>query len=114
MNYCFSIFFLFTRLLFPICDFPVSPLSTSSHPANRFPRNGMKGAPCSYIEHYFKRRNQQSHENTKMYINGEWVGALKNAYTGLSRVPSGKRADTKRSIDAAEQALSNMVTYVAG
>jgi len=46
----------------------------------------------------------------KMYINGEWVGALDgavyddlNPYTGevFARVPSGKQADAKRAIDAA-------------
>jgi acyl-CoA reductase-like NAD-dependent aldehyde dehydrogenase len=46
----------------------------------------------------------------KMYISGEWVGALDNEvyddlnpYTGevFARVPSGKRADAKRAIDAA-------------
>jgi len=46
----------------------------------------------------------------KMYINGEWVDALDgefyddfNPYTGevFARVPSGKRADAKRAVDAA-------------
>jgi acyl-CoA reductase-like NAD-dependent aldehyde dehydrogenase len=50
----------------------------------------------------------------KMYINGEWVGALdgqvyddRNPYTGevFGRVPSGKRADAKRAIDAAAAAF---------
>jgi acyl-CoA reductase-like NAD-dependent aldehyde dehydrogenase len=50
----------------------------------------------------------------KMYINGEWVGALdneayddRNPYTGevFARVPSGKRADAKRAIDAAAAAF---------
>lgn len=50
----------------------------------------------------------------KMYINGEWVGALDgavyddlNPYTGevFARVPSGKRADAKRAIDAAVAAF---------
>jgi aldehyde dehydrogenase (NAD+) len=50
-----------------------------------------------------------------MYINGEWVGALDgavyddlNPYTGevFARVPSGKRADAKRAIDAAVAAFS--------
>jgi aldehyde dehydrogenase (NAD+) len=49
-----------------------------------------------------------------MYINGEWVGALDNEvyddlnpYTGevFARVPSGKRADAKRAIDAAGAAF---------
>jgi len=46
----------------------------------------------------------------KMYVNGEWVGALDgevyddlNPFTGeiFARVPSGKRADARRAIDAA-------------
>jgi acyl-CoA reductase-like NAD-dependent aldehyde dehydrogenase len=46
----------------------------------------------------------------KMYINGEWIGALDgevyddlNPYTGevFARVASGKRADAKRAVDAA-------------
>ena len=50
----------------------------------------------------------------KMYINGEWVGALDgevyndlNPYTGgvFARVPSGKRADARRAIDAAVEAF---------
>jgi len=50
----------------------------------------------------------------KMYINGEWVGALDgevyddcNPYTGevFAQVPSGKRADAKRAIDAAVEAF---------
>lgn len=50
----------------------------------------------------------------KMYINGEWVGALDNEvyddlnpYTGevFARVPSGKRPDAKRAIDAAAVAF---------
>ena len=50
----------------------------------------------------------------KMYINGEWVGALDNEvyddlnpYTGevFARVPSGKRTDAKRAIDAAVAAF---------
>ena len=50
----------------------------------------------------------------KMYINGEWVGALDNEvyddlnpYTGevFARVPSGKRADAKRAVDAAVAAF---------
>lgn len=50
----------------------------------------------------------------KMYINGAWVGALDNEvyddlnpYTGevFARVPSGKRADAKRAIDAAVAAF---------
>jgi acyl-CoA reductase-like NAD-dependent aldehyde dehydrogenase len=50
----------------------------------------------------------------KMYINGEWVGALDNEvyedfnpYTGevFARVSSGKRADAKRAVDAAEAAF---------
>ncbi len=50
----------------------------------------------------------------KMYVNGEWVGALDgevyddlNPYTGevFARVPSGKRADAKRAIDAAVAAF---------
>jgi acyl-CoA reductase-like NAD-dependent aldehyde dehydrogenase len=50
----------------------------------------------------------------KMYINGEWVDAIDgelyddlNPYTGevFARVPSGKRADTKRAVDAAVAAF---------
>ena len=50
----------------------------------------------------------------KMYINGEWVGALDNKvyddlnpYTGevFARVPSGKRADARRAVDAAAAAF---------
>jgi len=50
----------------------------------------------------------------KMYINGEWVGALDgqlyddlNPYTGevFARVPAGKRADARRAIDAAAAAF---------
>ena len=50
----------------------------------------------------------------KMYINGEWVGALDgevydnlNPFTGeiFARVPSGKRADARRAIDAAVAAF---------
>lgn len=50
----------------------------------------------------------------KMYINGEWVGTLDgevyndlNPYTGevFARVPSGKRADARRAIDAAAAAF---------
>jgi acyl-CoA reductase-like NAD-dependent aldehyde dehydrogenase len=50
----------------------------------------------------------------KMYINGEWVGALDgevyddfNPYTGevFARVPSGKRADAKHAVDAAAVAF---------
>lgn len=50
----------------------------------------------------------------KMYINGEWVGALDNEvyddlnpYTGevFARIPSGKRVDSKRAIDAAAEAF---------
>ncbi|UCD70583.1 MAG: aldehyde dehydrogenase family protein [Syntrophobacterales bacterium] len=50
----------------------------------------------------------------KMYINGEWVGALDgevyddlNPYTGevFARVPSGKRSDAKRAVDAAVAAF---------
>ena len=50
----------------------------------------------------------------KMYINGEWVSALdgevyddRNPYTGevFAQVPSGKRADAKRAIDAAVAAF---------
>jgi acyl-CoA reductase-like NAD-dependent aldehyde dehydrogenase len=50
----------------------------------------------------------------KMYINGEWVGALDgqlyddlNPYTGevFARVPAGKRADATRAIDAAAEAF---------
>jgi acyl-CoA reductase-like NAD-dependent aldehyde dehydrogenase len=50
----------------------------------------------------------------KMYINGEWVSALDgalyddlNPYTGevFARVPSGKRADAKRAIEAAVAAF---------
>ena len=50
----------------------------------------------------------------KMYINGEWVGALDdqvyddhNPYTGevFARVPSGKRADAKRAVEAAAAAF---------
>src|SRR5512136_1617303 len=50
----------------------------------------------------------------KMYINGEWVGALDkevyenlNPYTGevFARVPAGKRADARRAIDAAGAAF---------
>ena len=50
----------------------------------------------------------------KMYVNGEWVGALDgavyddmNPYTGevFARVPAAKRADTKRAIDAATAAF---------
>jgi acyl-CoA reductase-like NAD-dependent aldehyde dehydrogenase len=50
----------------------------------------------------------------KMYINGEWIGALDgavyddmNPYTGevFARVPSAKRADTKHAIDAATAAF---------
>jgi aldehyde dehydrogenase (NAD+) len=46
----------------------------------------------------------------KMYINGEWVDALDgamyddyNPYTGevFARVPSGKRGDARRAIEAA-------------
>ncbi len=55
-----------------------------------------------------------SAKDYKMYINGEWVGALDNEvyddlnpYTGevFARVPSGKRADAKRAIDAAVAAF---------
>jgi len=54
----------------------------------------------------------------KMYINGEWVGALDgevyddlNPYTGevFARVPAGKRADAKRAIDAAGAATPGVV-----
>jgi len=50
----------------------------------------------------------------KMYMNGEWVGALDgelyddlNPYTGevFARVPAGKRADAKRAVDAAAAAF---------
>ena len=50
----------------------------------------------------------------KMYINGEWVDALDramyddyNPYTGeaFARVPSGKRGDAKRAIEAAAAAF---------
>jgi len=50
----------------------------------------------------------------KMYINGEWVGALGgavyddlNPYTGevFARVPAGKRADARRAVDAAAGAF---------
>lgn len=50
----------------------------------------------------------------RMYIDGEWVGALDNTfyddlnpYTGevFARVPAGKRADAKRAIDAAAAAF---------
>ena len=50
----------------------------------------------------------------KMYVNGEWVGALDNEayddlnpYTGevFGRVPSGKRADAKRAVEAAAAAF---------
>jgi aldehyde dehydrogenase (NAD+) len=50
----------------------------------------------------------------KMYINGEWMGALDgdvyedlNPYTGevFARVPSGKRADAKLAVDAAVAAF---------
>jgi acyl-CoA reductase-like NAD-dependent aldehyde dehydrogenase len=50
----------------------------------------------------------------KMYINGEWVGALDgkvyddfNPYTGevFAHVPAGKRADAKRAVDAATAAF---------
>jgi acyl-CoA reductase-like NAD-dependent aldehyde dehydrogenase len=50
----------------------------------------------------------------KMYINGEWVGALDgqlyddfNPYAGevFARVPAGKRADATRAIDAAATAF---------
>jgi acyl-CoA reductase-like NAD-dependent aldehyde dehydrogenase len=50
----------------------------------------------------------------KMYVNGEWVGALDgaayddlNPYTGevFARVPAGKRADAKRAIEAAVAAF---------
>jgi acyl-CoA reductase-like NAD-dependent aldehyde dehydrogenase len=50
----------------------------------------------------------------KMYINGEWVGALDgqlyddlNPYTSevFARVPAGKRADARRAIDAAAAAF---------
>jgi aldehyde dehydrogenase (NAD+) len=50
----------------------------------------------------------------KMYINGDWVGALDNQvyddlnpYTGevFARVASGKRADAKRAVDAAAAAF---------
>ena len=50
----------------------------------------------------------------KIYINGEWVSALDkevyddlNPYTGevFARVPSGKRADAKRAIEAAAAAF---------
>jgi len=49
-----------------------------------------------------------------MYINGEWIGAIDgaayddmNPYTGevFARVPSAKRADAKRAIDAATAAF---------
>jgi len=49
-----------------------------------------------------------------MYINGEWIGAIDgaayddmNPYTGevFARVPSAKRADAKRAIDAATSAF---------
>jgi acyl-CoA reductase-like NAD-dependent aldehyde dehydrogenase len=51
----------------------------------------------------------------KMYINGEWVGALDgevyddlNPYTGevFAQVPSGKRADAKRAVEAAAAAFA--------
>jgi acyl-CoA reductase-like NAD-dependent aldehyde dehydrogenase len=50
----------------------------------------------------------------KMYVNGEWVGALDNEvyddlnpYTGevFARVPAGKRADARRAVDAAAAAF---------
>jgi aldehyde dehydrogenase (NAD+) len=50
----------------------------------------------------------------KMYIDGEWVGALdgetyddRNPYTGdvFATVPAGKRADAKRAVDAATAAF---------
>ena len=50
----------------------------------------------------------------RMYINGEWVGALDgqvyddlNPYTGevFAKVSSGKRADAKRAVDAAAAAF---------
>ena len=50
----------------------------------------------------------------KMYINGDWVGALDNQvyedlnpYTGevFAQIPSGKRADAKRAVDAAVAAF---------
>src|SRR5512136_1229636 len=50
----------------------------------------------------------------KMYINGEWVGALDgekynddNPYTGevFARVSAGKRADARRAIEAADAAF---------
>src|SRR4030066_220228 len=50
----------------------------------------------------------------KMYINGEWVGALDgevyddlNPFAGeiFARVPSGKRADARRAVDAAVAAF---------
>ena len=50
----------------------------------------------------------------RLYISGEWVGALDNEvyddlnpHTGevFARVPSGKRADAKRAIDAAVAAF---------
>lgn len=50
----------------------------------------------------------------KMYINGEWIGALDgqvyddfNPYTGevFAKVPSGKRADAKRAVEAASAAF---------
>ncbi|OGP64515.1 MAG: aldehyde dehydrogenase [Deltaproteobacteria bacterium RBG_13_47_9] len=53
-------------------------------------------------------------KDDRMYINGEWVGALDNEvyedlnpYTGkvFARVPSGKRTDAKRAIDAAVAAF---------
>ena len=49
-----------------------------------------------------------------MYIDGKWTGALdgsvyddRDPYTGevFARVPSGKRADAKRAIDAATRAF---------
>jgi aldehyde dehydrogenase (NAD+) len=51
-----------------------------------------------------------------MYVNGEWVGALDgefyhdfNPYTGeiFGRVPSGKRADAERAVEAAGAAFSD-------
>ena len=49
-----------------------------------------------------------------MYVNGSWVDALDgevyddlNPYTGevFARVPSGKRADAKRAVEAAAAAF---------
>jgi acyl-CoA reductase-like NAD-dependent aldehyde dehydrogenase len=65
------------------------------------------------LENKARKEIQMTKEN-KMYIDGKWVDALDgetyddlNPYTGevVARIPSGKRADTRRAIDAAAAAF---------